>query len=46
MVPTAQEIFLLLLGAIAGYAIRVVVSRKEEERREVEDSFRRELNLL
>ena len=45
MVPTAQEIFLLLLGAIAGYAIRVVVSRKEEERREVEDSFRRELNL-
>lgn len=28
-----------------GYAIRVVVSRREEERREVEDSFRRELNL-
>lgn len=46
MVPTAREIFLLLIGVTAGYAIRVVVSHREEERRVVEDSFRRELNLL
>lgn len=45
MEVTAQRIFLVLLGVVMGYAIRVVVSRREEERREVEDSFRRELNF-
>lgn len=33
MEVTAQRIFLVLLGVVMGYAIRVVVSRREEERR-------------